>query len=230
MSVAAHEMRTPLTSVMGYAELLQGQAPEGSAAKRYAEAIERQAHRMEAVVAELLTVTRLEAGREELLIEPVDMGAVARGVVTGLQPIADARHITLAVQATGEATVRGDVPKLERVVENLVTNAIKYSPEGASVSVRVRTEADQVVLDVQDTGHGLSVEDAPYVFEKFYRARNHHTENVEGTGLGLAIVRLIVEAHGGSVSLRSVEGAGSTFTVALPVAVPAAKRVADPAA
>jgi len=230
MSIAAHEMRTPLTSVMGYAELLQGQAEEGSAARRYAEAIQRQAERMEAVVGELLTVTRLEAGREELLIEAADMGALARGVVAGLQPMANARHITLVVHVTGEATLRGDVPKLERVVENLVTNAIKYSPEGASVSVSLRPEADRVILDVQDTGHGLSVEDAPYVFEKFYRAKNHHTEGVEGTGLGLAIVRLIVEAHGGSVSLRSVEGAGSTFTVALPVAGPAAKHVSDPAA
>jgi signal transduction histidine kinase len=230
MSIAAHEMRTPLTSVMGYAELLQGQAEEGSAARRYAEAIRRQAHRMEAVVAELLAVTRLEAGREELLVEPVDMGAVARGVVAGLQPMADARHIALAVQALGDATIRGDVPKLERVVENLVTNGIKYSPEGASVSVSLRSEPDRVILEVADTGHGLSVEDAPYVFEKFYRAKNHHSEGVEGTGLGLAIVRLIVEAHGGSVSLRSVEGAGSTFAVALPVAGPAAKRVSDPAA
>jgi len=83
---------------------------------------------------------------------------------------------------------------------------------------------------VQDTGHGIPAEDAPHVFEKFYRAKNQHTESVEGTGLGLAIVRLIAEAHGGSVAVRTVEGAGSTFTVSLPVAGPAQRRASDPAA
>jgi len=230
MSVAAHEMRTPLTSVMGYAELLHDQAEDGSAGKRYADAIHRQAKRMEAIVGELLTVTRLEAGREELVVEPVDLALLARQVVAETQPMAATRSIAVGVETAGNVCVRGDVPKLERVAENLVTNAIKYSPEGATVSVRVRRLGDQVALEVQDTGYGISAEDAPHVFEKFYRARNQHTESVEGTGLGLAIVRLIAEAHGGSVSLQTSEGVGSTFTVVLPVRGPSQKRVSDPAA
>jgi len=230
MSVAAHEMRTPLTSVMGYAELLAGLTEEGSKARQHAETIRRQAERMEAVVAELLTVTRLEAGREELVVEPVDMGAIARQVAAGLQPLAEAGGIHLAVRADGHCEVRGDVPKLERVVENLVTNAIKYSPEGAAVTVAARREGEAVVVEVRDSGHGIPAEDAPHVFEKFYRAKCRRTEHVQGTGLGLAIVRLIVEAHGGSVSLRTVEGQGSTFTVALPVQGPPERTVSDPAA
>jgi len=230
MSIAAHEMRTPLTSVLGYAELLEDQTEEGSKARRYAQAIHRQAERMEAVVAELLTVTRLEAGREELVVEPVDLALVAQQVAAGLLPVAEARQIGLTVDAREESQVRGDVPKLERVLENLVTNAIKYSPEGAAVSVQLHREGDRVVLAVRDTGYGIPAEDAPHVFEKFYRARNQRTESVQGTGLGLAIVRLIVEAHGGSVSLRTVEGEGSTFTVVLPVNGPPEREASEPAA
>lgn len=230
MSIAAHEMRTPLTSVIGYAELLMNKAPEGSPIRRYAEAIDRQAHRMEAIVGELLTVTRLEAGREELIIEPVDMRLLAEQVCTAMQPLAHARCIALSVESTGDVEIRGDVPKLERLVENLVNNAIKYSPEGAQVQVRVWREHDCVVLAVQDTGYGIPPEDAPHVFEKFYRAKHQPAESIEGTGLGLAIVRLIAEAHGGSVSLRTALGVGSTFTIRLPVLGPSETRASHPAA
>jgi signal transduction histidine kinase len=230
MSVAAHEMRTPLTSVLGYAELLQNSSADDSRLRRYADAIHRQAGRLEAIVGELLTVTRLEAGREALHLEAADLASIARQVVAAAQPLADAKGTTLSTEVAGPAVLRGDVPKLERVLENLVANAVKYSPQGASVSVRVLSDQERVTVEVQDTGYGVAAQDVPHVFEKFYRARGKSTEGVEGTGLGLAIVRLIVHAHGGSVSLASEEGVGSTFTVVLPVAGPSDREAADTAA
>ncbi|MGQ9732859.1 MAG: sensor histidine kinase, partial [Candidatus Zipacnadales bacterium] len=229
MSVAAHEMRTPLTSILGYAELLQDRLNDPTLA-RYALAIQRQARRVEAIVGELLTVTRLEAGREEIQIEPVDMVALCHQVVAAARPIADAKRISLSVTCSGDTVLRGDVRKLERLVENLVTNAIKYSPEEASVHVNVQQQGENIVTQVIDTGYGIAPEDLPHVFEKFYRAKNAHTASVEGTGLGLAIARLIAEAHGGTIRLDSVVGTGSTFTVTLPIAGPPAKSVSTPAA
>ncbi len=221
MSVAAHEMRTPLTSIIGYSDLLLGKVGKGSVARRYAAAIHRQAGRVESIVRELLAVTRLEAGREELVIETVDVMMVAQSIVAALEPVAKDHGVSLSAEGeTAHTEVRGDVRKLERVVENLVTNAIKYSPPGASVAVNVRRTGDRVVLSATDSGHGIPAKDVPHVFEKFYRARNRHTQAVAGTGLGLAIVKLIVEAHGGEVTLRSAVGAGSTFAVRLPVAGP----------
>jgi signal transduction histidine kinase len=221
MSVAAHEMRTPLTSILGYSELLLDKTDRGSIARRYAAAIHRQAGRVESIVSELLAVTRLEAGREELVIEPVDAMMLARSVANAMEPLARDHGVTLAVQGEeDEAQIRGDVRKLERVVENLVANAIKYSPPGATVTVDVQRTGDRAVLSVSDTGYGIAEKDVPHVFEKFYRAKNQHTQAVAGTGLGLAIVKLIVEAHGGEVTLRSAVGQGSTFTVRLPISEP----------
>lgn len=218
MSIAAHEMRTPLTSILGYADLLIDSTDRGSTPRRYAAAVHRQAQRLEAVVEELLAVTRLEAGRDELTTEPVDLVALARHVIAAAEPIASDQGLSLAVESdAARAFVRGDALKLERMVENLVTNAVKYSPAGAAVRATVRRSGDRVVVAVADTGPGIPAEDAPHVFEKFYRARTPETYAVPGTGLGLSIVKLIAEAHGGEVTLRTALGAGSTFTVSLPI-------------
>ena len=167
---------------------------------------------------ELLAVTRLEAGRDELTTEPVDLVALARHVIAAAEPIASDQGLSLAVESdAARAFVRGDALKLERMVENLVTNAVKYSPAGAAVRATVRRSGDRVVVAVADTGPGIPAEDAPHVFEKFYRARTPETYAVPGTGLGLSIVKLIAEAHGGEVTLRTALGAGSTFTVSLPI-------------
>jgi signal transduction histidine kinase len=221
MGVAAHEMRTPLTSILGYSELLVEHTDRGEPVHRYAAAVHRQAQRLEAIVEELLAVTRLEAGREALTLEPVDMAAVVRHVVLSARPMARDHGVAVTVHAeTGRAVVRGDALKLERVVANLVTNAIKYGGPGASVRVTVERNGDRVLVAVADTGCGISEQDAPHVFEKFYRARSPQALAVPGTGLGLAIVKLIVEAHEGDTALHTVVGAGSTFTVSLPVSGP----------
>lgn len=231
MSVAAHEMRTPLTSILGYSELLLDKTQRGSVARRYAAAIHRQAGRVESIVRELLAVTRLEAGREELVIEPVDVTMLARSVVAVMEPLARDHGVTLSVNGKqDEVQARGDVRKLERVVENLVANAIKYSPPGATVTVEVQRTGDRAILSVSDTGHGIPAKDVPHVFEKFYRAKNRDTQAVAGTGLGLAIVKLIVEAHGGEVTLRSALGQGSTFTVRLPMTGPRPAQASTSAA
>jgi len=217
-SMAAHEMRTPLTSIRGYADLVIEHTDRDSPAHRYAAAVHRQTQRLEAIVEELLAVSRLEAGRDELTLEPVDIVALAQHVVGAARPMAEDRGVKLSLSAEPRSVhVRGDARKLERMVENLVANAAKYSYSGASVRVSVRQMADRVLIIVSDTGPGIPAEDAPHVFEKFYRARTPETQAMPGTGLGLSIVKLIAEAHEGEVTLQTALGAGSTFTVSLPV-------------
>lgn len=218
MSVAAHEMRTPLTSIQGYAELVVEHTDRDSPAHRYAAAVHRQTQRLEAIVEELLAVTRLEAGRDQLTLEQVDIVALCHHVVGAARPMAGDRGVNLSLSAEPPSVcVRGDALKLEQVVENLVVNAIKYSHSGASAQVTIRQAGDRALVMVSDTGPGIPAEDAPHVFEKFYRAQTPEGQAVPGTGLGLSIVKLIAEAHEGEVTLRTALGAGSTFTVSLPV-------------
>ncbi len=226
MSVAAHEMRTPLTSVLGFSELIMNAAGDDSPIHERAETIHRQASRLESIVSELATVTRLQAGREELDVDLMDMSGVVRHIVESAQPMAAEHGVT--VSATGVDTgyiIHGDTARLERVIENLVSNAIKYSPRGAEATVTVRRSRDRVIVDVTDTGYGIPTEDAPHVFEKFYRAKTDQTKGVQGTGLGLAIVKLIVEAHQGEVSLTTIEGEGSTFSISLPISGPPVPKI-----
>ena len=221
MSVATHELRTPLTSIMGYAELLGEDTPEDDPRHPYIAGLTRQAEHLAAIVDDFLQTSRLEAHREELCLEPVALDVLAEGVVTSLQPMAQAREIALVLEpVAGEAVVVGDALALERVLVNLVGNGIKYSPNGATVTVMVEMDGDCGVIRVRDTGIGIPEKDLGRVFEKFYRVRRPETANIRGTGLGLSLVRLIAEAHGGSVRAASVEGVGSVFEVRLPIGGP----------
>jgi signal transduction histidine kinase len=225
LATVSHDLRTPLTAIRGYAQLLKRATTrlEGPLATRFENGlgeIEITTARMAGMINELLDVARLELGQTlELDLSRVDLVELVERAIAAQQMPAE--RLRLRVDAgPGELVGRWDAPRLERVLENLLSNAAKYSPEGTEILVRVAREehASQpwAVLSVQDRGMGVPAADLPHIFERFYRAANT-SGRIAGSGLGLAGVRDIVERHGGSVAATSQEGVGSTFTVRLPL-------------
>jgi PAS domain S-box-containing protein len=224
LAAASHDLKNPLTIIKVRAQVLARRAsrlggPEGAALAEGLQAIDQTTRRLAGMVNELLDIARLQMGRP-LELEPRRMGLVelVRNVVTELQPTTD-RHEIVVTSSSEELFGTWDPGRLERVMVNLATNAVKYSPAGGRVEFmlhRVVTNAGEYAeLSVQDQGIGIPCEDLPRVFERFYRARN--VGAIEGTGLGLAGVRQIVEQLGGSISVASEEYRGTKFTIRLPL-------------
>jgi len=214
----AHELRTPLTALRGEIELSlrTPQSPE-----QIAGALESQLEeidKLKRLIDHILTLARAEAGEIALAKEPVDLAALARSITEQLEPVAQADEIQLSCDAPQPAVVRGDQRWLERMVLNLLDNAIKFTPAGGEVSLQVRTDAGYVVLVFADTGRGIDAASLPHVFERFFRADPSRSSAEAGAGVGLALVKWIVERHGGRVAVMSGSGAGATFTVRLPAA------------
>jgi len=213
---ASHELRTPLTSIRGYSELFRRGAdsrPEDLA--KAMSAIEAQASRMGVLVDDLLLLARLDQGRP-LEREAVDLARIVADAVESARAIEPDRPIDLEV--TGPARVAGDEGRLRQVVDNLLDNCRVHTLSETAVRVHVEARPDEVVLSVADDGPGLTPEVASRVFERFYRGDPARSRETGGAGLGLSIVSAIVEAHGGSVSAASPDGAGATFEVRLPTA------------
>jgi signal transduction histidine kinase len=217
ISTVSHELRTPLTSITGYVELAREQAdPE---AARFLEIVQRNAGRLLELVNDLLLVARIQGGRLEIEVEQVDVRELAAESVASAQPQAARRAVELVVRrGDGTAEVLGDRRRLIQVFDNLVSNAIKFSSEGGRVDVAVGRRGEEVVVEVTDAGIGMTDEERGRLFERFFRTRGALDRQIPGTGLGLYITRHIVEAHGGAIDVRSVDGQGSTFAVRLPVA------------
>lgn len=218
---ASHELRTPLTSIRGFAELFrQGAADDPEQLATVMRRIEDEAARMGLLVEDLLLLARLDQARP-LRAEPVDLLSVANDVVQAANAVHPQSPVRLRpVTGTVPPVVLGDDGRLHQVLSNLVTNALSHSPAGTSVEVRVGVEAEQVVVEVEDDGEGMTPEVAARVFERFYRADSSRTRTATatGSGLGLSIVAALVAAHGGEVDVTSEPGRGSCFTVRLPTA------------
>lgn len=208
-----HDLRTPLTAIKGAAEnLLDGIAGVLSADQReYVEIVREHATRLTGTVNELLQDARLQGGHVELQPEPLDARAVVEEVASGLQPIARERRVHLEVRGI-EARVAADREKLRRAVENLISNAVKFTDDGGQVTVEVIPDRDAVEVAVRDTGHGIPADELPKLFERFYRG----SARKPGTGLGLSIARNLVRLHGGDITVQSEVGRGSEFRVRLP--------------
>ncbi|QGG94694.1 sensor histidine kinase [Actinomarinicola tropica] len=219
VSSVSHELRTPLASIIGYTEmLLDGDAGEVAPPQRsMLDAVERNARRLLSLVEDLLIVARIEAGRFELEVGPVDVVRVIEAAVDSVDATSRRRALALTMEnAPDLPTITGDARHLERVVLNLLSNAIKFTPDDGSVRVTARPDGDGVAIEVADTGLGIPEAEQATIFERFARSSISRRRAVQGTGLGLAIVRTIVEAHDGTVEVRSTEGEGTTFTVRLP--------------
>ncbi|GAB4582845.1 HAMP domain-containing sensor histidine kinase [Nocardia sp. IFM 10818] len=218
---ASHELRTPLTTIRGFSELYRQGALTDSGALM--DRIEHESHRMGLLVEDLLMLARLDAHRP-VERKPVDLLALASDAVHSARAVAAVRHpeeprrrIGLEIgSGAGTLEVLGDAPRLRQVLANLIDNALVHTPVSAAVTVRLTPAADEVLLEVSDTGPGLEPEQAERVFERFYRTDASRSRERGGTGLGLSIVQALATAHGGTVAVTSVPGEGATFTVRLP--------------
>jgi signal transduction histidine kinase len=217
VSTISHELRTPLTSISGYVELAREQAdPETSG---YLEVVERNAARLLALVNDLLFVARLQSGRFELDVEHVDVGRLVAESVASAKPQALDANVELRLRLSGgDTAVRGDRRRLGQVIDNLVSNAIKFSPDAGTVDLTVEQRNGFILIEVEDRGIGISEAERERLFERFFRTQGALDRQIPGTGLGLYITKSIVEAHGGTVAARSVAGEGSSFVVELPAA------------
>jgi len=219
VSNVTHGLRTPLTSITGYVEMLQdgaaGELP--SAAKEMIDVIDRNAMRLRDLIDDLLAQSGIEAGMSRLTATPVDLRDVLRQTSASMQPQANSAGVTLTLSDGNEPlAVAGDAGQLEEVFQSLVSNAVKFSSRGGIVHIDAELDPEGVVVCVADTGMGIPESEQANLFTRFFRASNATQAGLAGTGLGLAIVRDIVRQHGGEVDLESREGVGTTFTVLLP--------------
>ena len=216
LATAAHEMRTPMASIHGFSELLLHADYPPAERREMLEIIHRQSGLMAAIINELLDLVRIEERRgKDFRLEAIDAGELVREALASfrLPPGRQAPQIEAPAQP---CRLRGDRKKLLQVLNNVLANAYKYSPAGGAVTIALGIESGQVALRISDCGIGMSADEAARVFERFYRA--DASGKIPGTGLGMSIVREIVELHGGSVSLSSTPGAGTTVSVFLPQA------------
>jgi signal transduction histidine kinase len=172
--------------------------------------------RLSKIVDQLLTVSRLDAGEAFLDLTRFDFSELVRTTVEYMRLLADEKKLSLNVEAASDVQVEGDQSRLQQVVVNLLDNAIKYTPEGGSITVSVRGQPDKAVLSITDSGIGISQDSQEHIFERFYRTDKARSRELGGIGLGLSIVKSIGAAHGGRVSIESVEGRGSTFRFEIP--------------
>lgn len=217
ISEVVHELRTPVTSIVGYAQMLKmPDIPEDNK-QQFAEIIRREAARLGNMVNDFLEWARLESGRVRMAKEPIDMRAVAEETILVMRPQADHRDITISLQAPDEVPiVIGDPKRLKQVLLNLVSNAVKYNCDGGGVDVGIAGGEEMLNVSVSDTGQGIAPEDLPHIFQRFYRVAGTE-EQVKGTGLGLCIAKQIIELHGGEIDVESQLGVGTTFSFTLPI-------------
>ncbi len=219
LAVLSHELRTPLNAIVGYASLLRGGMLDGQKADHALETLDRNAKALAQIVDDVLDVSRILAGKLRLDVQPVELPLIVHNAIATVQPAADAKGVHLdALVDPHLGPVSGDPNRLQQVVWNLLSNGVKFTPRGGSVTIRVARDGSNVCIDVIDTGIGINPEFLPHVFERFRQADAGTTRRTGGLGLGLSIARHIVEAHGGGVEVSSQgEGRGSTFRVCLPV-------------
>ena len=225
----SHELRTPLTAIKGSAEtLLEGALESPPDARRFVEVIQRQARRLEALVADLLELARIEAGRAGApgSREPFSAGELAESLVATVGPQAGEKGVELAVELE-EPALALTLPRrdLEQAVLNLLDNAVKYTDPGGRVRLRLGRDGGRLVVEVSDTGVGIPAEHQERIFERFYRVDKDRSRRLGGTGLGLAIVKHLAQSLGGRVTVRSLPGRGSTFRLEIPLPPPAGKGV-----
>jgi len=218
VATVSHELRTPLTSIAGFVEMLQGET-EGLTedARTYLRVIGRSSERLQHLVEDLLLMAQIEAHKLELNWEPTNVGALARHAVESVQPTADERGLTIDIVVDGAPEIRADPGRISQVIDNLVSNSVKFTPKGGSVNVVVDGDENAARLVVADSGLGIPADEQDQVFSRFFRARNAMENAIPGTGLGLAITKALVERHGGEISVASEENGGTRVTVTLPV-------------
>jgi two-component system phosphate regulon sensor histidine kinase PhoR len=213
----SHEFRTPLAGIKAMVETLHGGAiDDKKAAGDFLNRIDSEVDRLTQLVAELTELSRIETGKAELKLEPLNLNNLVDEVIAQLSPQAERQLLTVSKElAAGLPSVSADSARLRHVIVNLIHNAIKFTDAGGRITVTTRGEGNSVTVAIADTGRGIASDDLPHVFERFYKGDKARAG--EGTGMGLAIAKHIIEAHGGDIRVESEEGRGSTFSFSLPV-------------
>jgi PAS domain S-box-containing protein len=218
VALVSHELRTPLTSIRGYLELVLEGEPSGLDKEQgeFLNIVDRNAARLERLVDDLLFMARLGSGKLELSLQDTDLAALARESVSAAGPRASAQAVELACAVEDVPPVSGDPGRLGQLLDNLISNAVKFTPDGGRVDVRVFPQNGDVAIEVADTGIGISGNEQAQLFQKFFRTSAAGKRAIQGTGLGLSISKAIVEAHAGRIELESEESVGTTVRVLLP--------------
>jgi heavy metal sensor kinase len=215
---ASHELRTPLTAIRTETEVALRAEPGAVAPQALLGSILEECDRLARLTDQLLALSREDVGVGVQVNERLDLSALVREVAENMNVLAEARSVGLRSDSDGAVFIHGDEARLRQVFYNLIDNAIKYTPPGGTVHVRVAASADDAVVTVRDTGIGIAPEHLPHVFERFYRVDKARSREQGGTGLGLSISQSIVTAHGGKIELTSAPGRGTVCTVSFPLA------------
>jgi PAS domain S-box-containing protein len=216
IGLVSHELRTPLTSIIGYVELLRDERARGLDAGQFIEVIERNAHRLLRLVADLLFLSGMNSGKMTTEFSAEDLAELVTSTVEEMRPEAERKHIDLTVSAEPVPAFTMDAMRISQLLGNLISNALKFTPDGGRVNVSLELAGEDAVLAVTDSGIGIPAAEQEWVFERFFRTATATKQAIPGTGLGLTITKAIVEAHHGTITVESEEGRGSTFRVRLP--------------
>ena len=217
LNEVTHDLKQPISAILSFSDVLRASGELNAQQSQFLDRIRHAATRMSEQIHQLLDVSWIESGLS-LAIAEVDLVSLAQTTLDELEPRALAKQIRLELDAPDAMpALQGDSNRLGQVLSNLVLNAVKYSPAESVVTVKLWTAGNQAIFSVTDQGMGISPENIPHLFDRFFRVRDRQTRNIEGTGLGLYIVQSIVEQHNGTVTVESEPGKGSTFTVYLPL-------------
>lgn len=221
IAAVSHDLRTPLASMSGWANMLRTRRLDEATSTRALEAIERGAEMQRRLIDGLLDASRIATGQVRIEMQPVDLTATIRSAIEVVRPKAESEGIEMEVTLDEEASsIVGDAARLQRVMWNLLTNAVKFTPRGGHISVRLEAADECAIISVSDTGEGIAADFLPHVFERFRQEEGKRKSS--GFGLGLSIVRDFIEQHGGAIEARSEgKGCGATFVIKLPLAIPA---------
>jgi CheY-like chemotaxis protein len=220
LATVSHELRTPLNAIIGWSHLLRTGSLDGATTSRAMETIDRNAKAQAQLIEDILDVSRMISGKLRLNNEPVDIASVINAAIDSVQLAVDSKNLELKVMLDPSARhTLGDSSRLQQVVWNLLANAIKFTPSGGRIEVKVERAGRNLKLRVSDTGQGINSDFLPFIFERFRQADGTTTREHGGLGLGLAIVRHLIELHGGTIKAESAgKGFGSTFVIKLPLA------------
>jgi signal transduction histidine kinase len=220
LAIASHEVKNPLTTLLGRSQLLQRRLERKADNPRDLTDIGiviESAQRINQLLSDLLDASRVDSGQLSVDLAPLDLSALIRRVVAHVQPSAPNHRISITESAM-LPVIAGDANRLEQVFQNLISNAIKYSPTGGPITVEIAMQDTRARIAVRDEGLGIPADALPHLFKRFYRILHTSTQEIAGSGIGLYVVKEIVAGHGGTVDVRSTAGVGSTFTVYLPLA------------
>jgi signal transduction histidine kinase/DNA-binding response OmpR family regulator len=227
VATVSHELRTPLTSIFGYTELLLAVA-EDESSRRMVEVIERNSRRLLSLVDDLLTLSRVDSGALARMDGEVDLAELVASVSSDLQPSMEDSRITLEVKlAAGLPCIVGDRQQLERVLSNLISNAVKFSEPSSTVIITGELAGPDLRFTVTDTGMGIPADEQAQIFDRFFRTDEARRRVIQGSGLGLSVVHEIVQRHHGRIGVESAPDQGTTMTVTLPAAVPVPRSAPD---